>query len=183
PVVSLACPGGNATGRSTLTRALTTKKLELLKDVVPGLNRLAVLWNAHNFVSMSLVLRETEEVARSLELSIDAFGVNNADELDAALVGISARRPQALLALPVASNQRSPSQVTDVASSVRLPALYSEETFARSGGLMSLGPNYPALHRKAARLADKILKGASPADVPVEQATQFDFVVNLPVAA
>lgn len=178
-VTSLARPGANITGVSTLSGALSGKRLELLKESVPGLARLAVLWNANN-PGQELVLHDTEDAARALGLALQAHGIHSAAELDVALEAIARQRPDALVVLPAFSY---PQRVVDFATNSRLPHMFSQAPpAATGGGLMAFGPDYPAQTRRAAGLVDAILKGARPADLPVEQPTQFVFVVNLVTA-
>ena len=173
-VASLSRPGGNVTGVSTLSGELTSKKVELLKGVLPGLDRLAVLWRT-DASEMVRSFTQAQEAASALGISsVLSHGVGSVDEIPAALDDIAREHPQALLAQPTAYSP----QVVEFGASHRLPVMFSDRTGAVAGGLMGLGPNYAQLHRRTAWFVDRILKGTRPADLPVEQPTEFEFVVN-----
>jgi len=180
-VASLARPGRNITGVSTASEAITAKQLEILKETIPAMARVVVLWNANN-VAMAALLRVIEATAQTLGVAVETIGVHGPDELDAALERIRAGRFDALLMLPALSVVRAPDHVPEFANKIGLPQMFSDMQFARAGGLMHFGVNFAALHRRAADYVDKILKGASPADLPVEQPTQFDLIVNVSTA-
>jgi len=177
-VASLARPGGSYTGVTTLSGVIAGKRLELLKETVPGLARVAVLWNPTN-PPAAIFLRGTEEAAGTLGLETKAFSYRSGAELDAALETIARGGFDGLVML---TSVVPPADTADFAAEKRLPAIYASLDIARAGGLMSLGVNTPALFRKAAGLVDKILKGARPADLPIEHPTQIDFVVNIATA-
>ncbi|MBI4490889.1 MAG: ABC transporter substrate-binding protein [Deltaproteobacteria bacterium] len=181
-VASLARPGGNVTGNSTMSPELSGKRLELLKEVVPGLSRVAFLWNP-DVRGAVLDYKETEGVARSLDLSLQSVEVPRAENLDRAFSAVTKERAQALIVPgqnPVAFANRG--QIASLAQRNRLPSMFAQKEYVDAGGLMSYGPSTPDMHRRAATYVDKILKGTKPADLPVEQPTKFEFVINLKTA-
>jgi putative ABC transport system substrate-binding protein len=181
-ITNLARPGGNITGTSSQTSEVVGKSLELLKEVVPGMSRVAVLWNPSNAVFQAQMLKHAESAAAALRVQPREFGVKNADELHVGLKAIAREQPDALLVLAdpfLISHQKS---IVDFALNSRLPAIYATKEHARAGGLMTYGPNIEGQFRRAAAYVDKILKGAKPADLPVEQPTQFELVINLRTA-
>lgn len=181
-VASLARPGGNITGVTTGSLHVAAKRVEVLKDTLPRLQRLAFLWNA-NQPGMGSQVNATEHAARVLGIEPQPHGVRNSTETDVALAAIARQRPDALLMLPTLSVVRADfHQVPDFVANIRLPAIYSEVQIVRAGGLMHRSPDYADGHRRAAVLVDKILKGAHPADLPVEEPTQFLFSINLSAA-
>ncbi len=180
-VGSLARPGGNITGLTNIASVLSGKRLEFLKEIIPKLSRVAVLWDPHNPGS-SLQWKESEIAAKELSLPIFSMDVSSADKYESAFhEAIRARSTAVAVTLNplVASNQK---RVIDLAAKNRLPAIYAREDFVSNGGLMSYGSSYAADGRDAARLVDKILKGAKPADLPIEQPTKFELVINLKAA-
>ena len=180
-VASLGRPSGNITGISTLTRELSEKRLELLRDMVPGMARIAIVWNPVE-VSAARQLRDTEEAARVLGLQVHALEVRGRDDFEGAFAAARQGRAEGLtvLADPVTSDYRA--ELIDLAAQSRLPAMYWERAFADAGGLMSYAASDHDLYRRAATYVDKILKGAQPADLPVEQPTKFELVINLKTA-
>ena len=180
-IATLARPSGNITGVTTSSEAVSGKRIELLKEMVPGLRRVGVIWNANNAAMLRLV-QETERAGRALGLETVVFGIREPDELDAAVATIAAQHLDGFVMLPGLSIIRDFHQVPELAAKHRLPQAYSDIEIAKAGGLMHLGANFAAMHRRAAGLVDKILKGARPADLPVEQPTEFDLVVNLAMA-
>jgi putative ABC transport system substrate-binding protein len=179
-VASLARPGGNVTGLSTLSSELSGKLLELLQEAVPGLRRVAVLWNAANR-GIALQFRETQDAARVLGLELHSLEVRDPDDIDRLVAAALGERAEGLVVLP-ATPLRYPTQVVDFATTHRLPVIYAERERVQAGGLMSYGPHYREIARRAAAYVDKILKGAKPADLPVEQPMKFEFVINLKTA-
>ena len=181
-VASLARPGGNITGNSAMSPELSGKRLELLREVVPRLSRVAILWNP-DIRGAVLDYRETESVARSLHLQLQSVEVSRADDLDRALSAVTAGRAEALIVPAVSpllfGNRR---QVVSFAQKSRLPSIYGTKDFADAGGLMAYGPNAADQWRRAATYVDKILKGARPAELPVEQPSKFELVINLKTA-
>jgi ABC-type uncharacterized transport system substrate-binding protein len=180
-VASLARPGGNVTGLSARSPELGGKRLQLLKEVVPGLSRVAVLWNAANPYA-ALVVRETETAARTLGLQVQSLEVRGPDDFENALPGAIRGRAGALIVVEDPLTFLYLKRIAEFAAQNRLPATYGYREFAEAGGLMTVGPNLADLYRRAAIYVDKILKGAKPADLPVEQATKFELVINLKTA-
>jgi putative ABC transport system substrate-binding protein len=180
-IVSPARPGGNITGVTTGNLQGAAKRVEVLKETLPGLRRLAILWNA-NQSGMTAQVSATEQAARVLGIETQALGVRNPAETDAALDAIARQRFDGLLMLPTLSVVRDFKHVPERAATMRLPAIYSEVQIVRAGGLMHRSPDYADGHRRAAVLVDKILKGAHAADLPVEEPTQFLLAVNLSAA-
>ena len=180
-VASLARPGGNITGLTNISSDLSGKQLELLKESVPGATRVAVLWNPAN-PAAALQLKETEAAARSLKVQLQLQEVRDPKDLDTAFSAMTRGRPNALFVLadPMLSTYRS--RIADLAVRGRLPTIYWLRSFTDAGGLMSYGPSNADLNRRAATYVDKILKGTKPADLPVEQPTKFEFVINLKTA-
>jgi putative ABC transport system substrate-binding protein len=180
-VASLGRPGGNITGVSALTRELSQKRLELLKDTVPGLARVAILWNPVE-VSAARQLRDTEEAARVLGLQVHVLEVRGPDDFEGVFTAARTGRAEGLIILadPVTLFHRA--RLVDLAAQSRLPAIYWERVFAEAGGLMSYAASDRDMHQRAAHYVDRILKGAKPADLPVEQPTKFELVINLKTA-
>jgi putative ABC transport system substrate-binding protein len=182
-VASLARPGGNVTGLSRMSTELSGKRLELLREAVPRLARVvAVMWDP-NLRGALLDFKELEGPARSLRLQLQSLEVSTADDLDRALSAITAAQAEALIVItphPVAFQNRG--RLASFAQKNRLPSLYANRDYVDAGGLMSYGPNTADLFRRAATYVDKILKGAKPADLPVEQPTNFELVINLKTA-
>jgi ABC-type uncharacterized transport system substrate-binding protein len=176
-VASLARPGGNVTGMSLMAPDLGGKRLELLKEVLPRLARVAVLWNAANPYS-ALVFKETQAAGRTLGIEVQSLEVRAPDDFDGAFETARRQRPDALITvedpLTVAHRQR----VADFTAEQQLPSLHGVREFAAAGGLMSYGASLADLFHRAAGYVDKILKGTKPADLPVEQPTKFDLVIN-----
>ncbi len=181
-VASLARPGGNITGLSRDLPELGGKRLELLREAVPRLSRVAFIWNP-GVAGTALEYKETEGAARSLRLQLQSVEVRRADDLDRAFSAITKGRAQALIfarANPVLFAKRA--QIVSFGQRNRLPSIYPQKEFVDAGGLMSYGASTADLWRRAATFVDKILKGAKPADLPVEQPTRFELVVNLKTA-
>jgi len=181
-VASLARPGGNITGLSTLAGAEIYRKcLGLLKDAVPKLTRVAVLSNPANPFS-ALALKEAETAAPPLGLSLQILEARSSDELEAAFAAAVKGRVGGLLVVQDAMLLASRIQIAELAAKNRLPAIYGIREHAEAGGLMAYAASRPEMFRRAAIFVDKILKGAKPAELPVEQPTKFDLVVNLKTA-
>jgi len=180
-VTSLAHPGGNITGITALASDLWPKRLELLKEIVPKLSRVAMLWNKGN-AGMALEAKATQEVAGPLAVALQDRGVKDPNELDVVFLAMTKDRPDGFLALmdPVLNSYQK--RILDFLAQNRLPAMFENRNWVEAGGLISYGANYPEAHRRAATLIDKILKGAKPADLPVEQPTKFELVINLKTA-
>jgi len=181
-VASLTRPGGNITGLSNISAALSGKRLELLREAVPGLSRVAFLWNP-DVRGALLDYKEIEAVARSLRLELYSLEVSTAEDLDRAFSALTSQRAQAFIvtaANVVIFGRRA--EIARFAQSSRLPSMYSTKEYVDAGGLMSYGPSAPDMFRRAAVYVDKILKGTKPADLPVEQPTKFELVINLKTA-
>jgi putative tryptophan/tyrosine transport system substrate-binding protein len=181
-VASLARPGGNITGLSTISLDLSAKRLELLREAVSRLSRVAFLWNP-DVPGDTLQYKEVEATARSLRLQLQGVEVRRPEDLQPAFSAVTKGRAEALTMAwpnPVLFTNRA--QLASFAQGSRLPSMYAQKEFVDAGGLMSYGPHLPDLYRRAAVYVDKILKGAKPADLPVEQPTKFELVINLKTA-
>ena len=174
-------PGGNITGLSSLAPEMSGKQLELLKQIVPKLSRVAVIGNSTN-PGDAQALRETVLAAGSFEVYLRYLDVLDPKDIETAFRAATKGRADAILVLgnPILNAHRK--QIVDLAVKHRLPATYARPEFIEAGGLMYYGTNYNDLFRRAATYVDKILKGAKPADLPVEQPTKFEFIVNLKAA-
>jgi len=180
-VASLARPGGNVTGLSAIAPELEGKRLELLREVVPKLSHIAVLWNPDNpFHAGSL--KETQAAAQVLGIKAQLVGVRISEEFPAAFAAIVRERPGALLVLADRIFLHNRARIVDFGAKHRLPGVYPYRELVEAGGLMSFGPSYPGMHRRAAHYVDKILKGSKPADLPVEQPATFELIINLKAA-
>ena len=180
-VASLARPGGNVTGLSSLSPELSAKRLELLKEAVPGLSRVAIVWNP-DVRGAVLEYKETERAARSLHLQLQSVEVNRPDDFDRAFSALTTGRAEALTVASSSVAFRNRGRIANLAQKHRLPSIYGLREFADAGGLMAYGPNYADGWRRAAKYVDRILKGAKPGDLPVEQPTKFELVINLKAA-
>ena len=180
-VVSLARPGGNVTGMYNLTSQLSGKRLELLKEIVPGLSRVAVFWNPPN-PAYGPVLKELEAAAKALVIGLQRLEVRVPGDFEGALQVAISQRADALImpADPLTTNQAG--IVADLALKYGLPSIMDIKEMVAAGGLLALGPNLVDSYRRAATHVDKILKGAKPADLPMEQPRTFDLAVNLKTA-
>ena len=180
-VDSLAHPGGNITGFSSVESLLAGKRLEILKETVAKLSHVAVLWDPRN-PSSKLEWQDSQVAARELGLQLYSLEVSSADKYENALREASRSHSGALsvLSTPLAAAQQE--QIVRLAMKYRLPAIYVQENFITGGGLMSYGPNQSERYKRIAVFIDKILKGAKPADLPVEQPTKFEFIINLKAA-
>src|SRR3954470_4018173 len=176
-VASLARPGGNVTGLVNISPLLSGKRLELLTQAAPGLSRVAAFTDPSEQARVN-DLRETEAAARALGLQLLALEARGPGDFEAAFAAAVAERAEGLVVFagPLNSSQRS--RIIEFTAKQRLPAIYALREYADAGGLMAYGPNYQDLHRRAATYVDKILKGAKPADLPIEQATKFNLVIN-----
>jgi len=181
-VASLARPGGNVTGPSSMYAELAGKQLELLKETVPKVSRVAVLWNPANAVWQAQMLRATEVAARALGLQLQLLEARGPDELEGAFAAMTRERASALLVQVDVIFALHARRIADLAAKRHLPAMYGSREHVEAGGLMSYAPNIPDLFRRAATYVDKILKGAKPADLPVEQPTRFELVLNMKTA-
>jgi putative tryptophan/tyrosine transport system substrate-binding protein len=180
-IASLARPGGNVTGGAILYAELSSKRLELLKEVVPKLSRAAVLWNAGNSAN-ALAWRETQGAARAQKVTLQSHEVRGLKDFEGAFATMTQQRPDALLVLGDALITQRRKEIADFAIRERLPGSFSAREYVEAGGLMSYGAHRAAMYRRAAYFVDRILKGAKPADLPVEQPTRFELVINLKTA-
>jgi putative tryptophan/tyrosine transport system substrate-binding protein len=181
-IASLARPGGNITGTSAMSDEVVGKQLELLKETVPKISRVAAMWNPANPVFQKLQLREVEATARALNVRLQKVEARDPDEIDRAFAAIVKERTRALHVFPDPVFVTHRGRIADLAVKYRLPAVSGNIEFAEAGLLMTYGPNFPESYRRAAVYVDKILKGAKPADIPVERPTKFEFVINLVTA-
>jgi len=181
-VASLARPGANVTGNSSMTIEVIGKSLALLKQAVPQASPMAVLWNPDNVTYQGQILRETEVAAGKLGVQLQTFGVRGPDEFDRTFAAIASASAATLLVLPDPVFSAYTARIADLANKSQLPTMYGLREDAVAGGLMAYGPNYADLYRRAASYVNKILKGAKPADLPVERPTNFEFVINLKTA-
>jgi len=180
-VASLARPGGNVTGLSSVSPELSAKRLELLKETVPGLSRVALMWNP-DVRGAVLEYKETEGAAQSLRLQLQSVEVSRADDFDRAFSALTTGRAEALIVVGSALAFTNRSQIASLALKNRLPTMSAISEYADAGALISYGPNLADLWRRAATYVDKILKGAKPGELPVEQPTKFELVINLKTA-
>jgi putative tryptophan/tyrosine transport system substrate-binding protein len=180
-IASLARPGGNVTGLSAFGPELTTKQLELLKEALPKVSRVLTFFNGAN-ASTVVALKETELAATALGLQLQASDVRGANDIEPAFSAAARRQANALLVLREALYQTHRTQIVSLAAQTTLPAIYPIRQYVDVGGLMSYGVSTPELFRRAAVYVDKILKGSKPADLPVEQPSKFELVINLKTA-
>ena len=180
-VASLAHPGGNITGLSMMASDLSAKRLELIHTLVPRLSRIAVLWDSSN-PGMALRARETRAAAEQTKISFFDAGAHNLNELEAMFAELSKQRPLAVVVTAEPFTQEHRNRILDFMALNGIPAMYEEAKFVEEGGLISYGPSVLDLFRRSAVYVDKILKGAKPADLPVEQPTKFELVINLKTA-
>jgi putative ABC transport system substrate-binding protein len=180
-IASLAHPGGNTTGLSSISADLSGKRLQLLKEAVPKVARVAMFYNP-TILSAALEVKEARIAAPTLGMTVQPLEVRNPADLDPAFEAMTRERADALVVQgdPFTMTQRS--RILDLASKHRLPVISVFEDFVSAGGLMSYGPDRLDMFRRAAVYVDKILKGAKPADLPVEQPTKFELVINLKAA-
>ena len=179
-VATLARPGGNITGLSLQQTDVASKRVELLRDAVPGLRRMAILVNAGN-VNAVLELGEVQAAARTLGLAVATSEIRRAEDIVSAFEALKGRADAVyVVAEPLVFSNRA--RIHTLAMAARLPAIYNSREYVEMGGLMSYGPSFPDLYRRAGDLVDKILRGAKPGNLPVEQPTKFDLVINLTTA-
>jgi putative tryptophan/tyrosine transport system substrate-binding protein len=180
-VASLARPGGNVTGLSLLDAELDGKRIELLKEAVPHLSRLAILWSA-NDPGMTLAFGRVETAAKALGFALQNLAVREPAEFPRAFEAAGAGRAEALFVTAQPFTNQHRAQILDLVAKHRLPTIYTLRSFVDAGGLMSYGPSQADQYRRAATYVDRILKGARPADLPVEQPTKFELAINLRTA-
>jgi len=183
-VASLSRPGGNVTGTTFLGPELTAKRMGLLKEAIPKISRVAVLWHpgAYGKRTTESLLNETKSTALALGWQIQLVAAENPSDLDPAFAAITAGSPDALVMLNSPMFYTEHKHIVDLAAKSHVPAMYAAREFADAGGLMAYGANLPEVFRSAATYVDKILKGAKPTDLPVQQPTKFELVVNLTTA-
>ena len=179
-VTNLARPGGNLTGASFFFPEMAAKRLQLLKEVIPLLSRVTVVWNPSNTVH-GPVVKSVEEAAKTLGIVVQHVKIQVPADVDDALLAIARGRESLVVLEDGLINVCSP-QIAQVAAKHRLPTIFGLTTFAEAGGLMAYGPSRPELWRRAATFVDKILRGAKPGDLPVEQPVRFDLVINVSTA-
>ena len=178
---SLAHPGGNVTGVASLTSELMVKRFELLREVVPKSSRLGALWHADNTPSMAAV-RDLEGAAARSRVAFQSFGIRGTEELAETFSAMTRERIEALIVVPSPLIYDERTRIVELALKHKLPAMYGAAEYVEAGGLLAYGPSYPELFRHAATYVDKILKGANPGDLPIEQASKFELVINLKTA-
>jgi putative ABC transport system substrate-binding protein len=181
-ISGLARPGGNVTGVNDQSAVLSAKRLELLKELVPAATRVAVLWNAKSR-AMTLRYREIEKAAQALRVSIEPLGVSEPDDFDAALAAMNRTRPDALMMVTDALTNLNRQRVIDYVARHRIPAVYEYGYLVHAGGLMSYGGDMAENYRRAADYVSKVLKGAKPGELPVEQPNRYFLVINLKTAS
>ncbi len=178
---SLAHPGGNITGISDVATTLTTKRLSLLKELSPKLQKVAMLWNKDD-LGMSLRYEASAKVAQAIGITVQALGVREPDDFNEAFSVMSSDLPDAILMVADALTSLNRKRVFEFAAAKKLPAIYEYDVLVRDGGLMSYGPDLTESFERAAALVDRIFRGAKPADLPFEQPTRYLFVLNLKTA-
>jgi len=181
-VHSLARPGGNITGTASLTPELNTKRLEILKEAVPKLSRVGFLFSARG-VTAEFLLKELRPAALALKLKLEEINVQpGTKDLDSAFQTAMQKQVSAIMTQSTRTFSAEKKRTIELATKYRLPAIYPQKEYVDEGGLMSYGTNSTEFSRRAAVYVDRILKGAKPADLPVQQATKFEFVINLKAA-
>ncbi len=180
-VEGLARPGGNITGVTELSTELSAKRLEILKDALPDLQRVAMLWNAAD-LGMTLRYRAAEDAARALGVKVQTLGVREPDDFDHAFSEMTRERPDAILMVSDALTTLNRKRVVEFARTNHLPTIFENGALVHDGGLMSYGPKQSEIGERAADLVARILRGARPADLPLELPTRFEFLVNLKTA-
>jgi ABC-type uncharacterized transport system substrate-binding protein len=181
-VASLARPGANVTGTAGMSADIVGKSLELLREVVSSVSRVAVIWNPDNAIYQAQMLRDTQLAAGRLGIELSIIAVRGAHEFEPAFASIEGTQAGALMVLADPVYLPYAARMADLANKSRLPTMYSIREYAVAGGLMTYGASFTDLFRRAADYVDRILKGAKPADLPVEQPTKFEFVINLKAA-
>jgi putative ABC transport system substrate-binding protein len=180
-VASLARPGGNVTGLSVLATELSGKRLEMLREIIPTVSRVAMLWNDTN-PSMVLRANETQDAATKLGVTVLSIGVHDLNDFEEAFKAIADGHATALLVLADPFTMAHRKRMVEFAARRSLPAIYETRQFVDAGGLICYGPSVPAMQRRVVAYLDKIFKGVKPSDLPVEQPSKFELVVNLKTA-
>jgi putative tryptophan/tyrosine transport system substrate-binding protein len=182
-VASLAQPGGNVTGVAALSAELNTKRLEILKDAVPRLARVGLLWMSGGGIGQDLQMKELRPAAQALKLKLEEIEIQAEPKgLESAFQTAKQKQVNAIMTISTRRFFAERKPIVELAGKYRLPAIYFQKEFVDEGGLMSYGADFDDLYRRAAVYVDKILKGAKPADLPVQQVTRFEFVINLKAA-
>jgi ABC-type uncharacterized transport system substrate-binding protein len=181
-VASLARPGANITGLTGIMPELAGKRLELLKEAFPQISRVAVLWHGLSNPSTAALLKELSAAATALRLSVQSLELRSVADLDTAFAAISQQRAGGILTVQDGFTNSHRTRIIALVTKSRLPGMYESRDWADAGGLIAYGPSFSELYRRAAHFVDKILKGAKPADIPVEQPTKFELVINLKTA-
>jgi putative ABC transport system substrate-binding protein len=183
-VASLGRPGGNVTGTTFLGPELVPKRLQLLRDVVPGLVRVAALWHPHAYgePTMANIVKSIEDAARTLGMQLQLVPADRPDEIASAFTTMEKERADAFIVMPSPMLFGEHQRIVELAANSRLPGMYQAREFVDAGGLMSYGANLDDLFRRTATYVDKILKGAKPAELPVERPTKFELVINVKTA-
>jgi putative ABC transport system substrate-binding protein len=180
-VPSLSHPGGNITGLTAISTEMDAKRLELLREVVPSVSYIALLWNAASPLQV-LAEKQAQAAAQVLRMRVLSLGVKTEEEIKSALAVMARERPDALLVLADRLLLHHRALIMDFATRHRLPGVHAYRELVEAGGLMSFGPSYADMHKRAAYFVDRILKGAKPGDLPVERPRTFELVINLKVA-
>jgi putative ABC transport system substrate-binding protein len=180
-VASLAHPGGNVTGGAAQTAALSTKRLEILKEAVPGLSRVAVLWNVAN-PALAYPWKQTQGAADELGMTLRALEVRDPKDIESAFAVLTQERPDALIVLQDALTLQHRTEIIDFTIQKHLPGMFVAKEWVEVGGLMSYGESLSDMYQRGAYFVEKIFKGTKPADLPVEQVTKFELILNLKTA-
>jgi len=180
-VPSLSHPGGNITGLTAISTEMDAKRLELLREVVPSVSYIALLWNAASPLQV-LAEKQVQAAAQVLRMRVLSLGVKTEEEIKSALAVMARERPDALLVLADRLLLHHRALIMDFATRHRLPGVHAYRELVEAGGLMSFGPSYADMHKRAAYFVDRILKGAKPSDLPVERPRTFELVINLKAA-
>jgi putative ABC transport system substrate-binding protein len=181
-VQSLSRPGGNITGLASINPGFAGKEIEVLREMVPTVSKIAVLANPGNPIQRRVIAEELPQIARNLGVALPIVEATTAEELDIAFASAAAQQPDEIIVFGDALTFNNAARVTALAAKHRLPAIYISRIFASNGGLISYGPDIPDLFFRAGSYVDKILKGTKPSDLPVEQPTKFELVINLKTA-
>lgn len=178
---SLGRPGGNVTGLTTLSPELSAKRLELLKEVIPGLKRVAILWNPDG-PAPALAFKESQAASRLLGLEIQSLEVRTPGDLERAFAALGRERAQGMLVIMDPLIAGNVAQIVKLAAENRVAAVFPAKAFVDAGGLIAYGPNYIEMYRRSAHYVDRILKGAKPSELPIEQPAKFEMQINLGAA-
>jgi putative tryptophan/tyrosine transport system substrate-binding protein len=181
-VQSLSRPGGNITGFAAINPGFTGKEIEILREMVPTASKIVVLANPGNPIQRRVIAEELPQIARNLGVALPIVEATTAEELDIAFASAAAQQPDAIIVFGDPLTFNNLPRVSALAAKHRLPAIYISRLFATNGGLISYGPDIPDLFFRAGGYVDKILKGTKPSDLPVEQPTKFELVINLKTA-